>query len=474
MAGEATADNTQMNWWQQVGNDPAVPGYKIRRADGTWVQKGMDGQYHPYVEFAVKRDENGNPITDENGNWIPEEGGGISNTPSDYGSTSLGSTMTTANLTTPQQPAQEDEPDKQKDGGRLYPWWAMPYNPWGREPHAQYKEDRANLRDKQAAQSDMIAQRMWQTANRDPRNEANKDAQAEANQKFTESQQQLNGSDNTSLVGRQLVEKDPQQYRVFAEQQAQNAASQERNATAERDQAIQLRQKGAIDQYNYRQNGLYNLASAKLTMGPPKEKDEKKQEQQEQPKSGENPPQQTDWGSRASVQDVLNCLTQQHWDEIQKGRAKAKANGVPDMNPLSDDEHVTDWWEVSHRDGHTVAQNPDLDTPEYKAAVEKIANDLWNGTQVTINNKQFGGNGLTGFDAYQTLHEGERGGTSHGWQNFTSEEGHKKATDATASQTQNIVSGISKNTQSPMYAPAGQETIDFNNQWYDNYYRRTH
>lgn len=438
-------------WYMDVGQDSFMPGTRVRRADGTIVQRMPDGSYQPIVT-------NGNP------------GEGFYDQPGQDNTSVLSGNFTVGGETQPNN--QGEQQVQEPKSRRMYPWWAMQYNPWGREPHAQYKEDRANLRDKQAAQSDMIAQRNWQTANRDPRNEANKDAQAEANQKFTESQQQMNDSDNTSLIGRQLVEKDPQQYRVFAEQQAQNAASQERNATAERDQAIQLRQKGAIDQYNYRQNGLYNLGSTYLTMGPDKEKNQ--MQKQEQPKEPDTPPAQTDWGSRASVQDVLNCLTQQHWDEIQKGRAQAKANGVPHMDPLGDDEHVNDWWEVSHRDGHTVAQNPDLDTPEYKAAVEKIANDLWNGTQVTINNKQFGGNGLTGFDAYQTLHEGERGGTDKGWQNFTSEEGHKKATDAKASQTQsNILTGLGNNPQSQQNTLGEQWASQYNSQWADRF-NQTH
>lgn len=442
---------------QQFGNDMYVPGHRIQRADGTWVQKGVDGQYHPVVNFEGMYDpnkghydKNGNFQLNENqydaqGHYVSGNAGKLTNTPANPDSpfTQFMTTRTPGIIAETQPETSIRQPSQPRQPRPL-----TMYNPWGQEPQAQYKEDIANVYDKENAQGQLTAQRYWQEANRDPRNLANQDAQAEANQRFTESQQQMNGSDNTSLIGRELVNKDAQPYRQYANLQVANARTAENNANAANINAIEWRKRGAEDQYKYRQNALYEQHANMLSMGPREESEEKKK----QPEATEAPAQQQEqtqsrsYVDDVSVQDVLNYLTQTHWDVV------SKALG------LSENEHVGDWWKKSHESGHTVAQNSDLDNEEYKKAVEQAAQELWNGGTVKVGGKEINAEGKKGVEAYNLLHGVERGGTAHGAENWQDKQHHEKVTDVSKSATTTTTSAPSFNFSSPgNSAPRGQD-----------------
>ena len=387
-------------WYLDTGNDAFMPGTKIKRADGTYVQKMADGSYQPYIEFNTQKDENGNVATDENGNWKMAEG--TSTTPSNVGSTDIGdTTQVVGGMTLPEPDTEQANPRAQTR--RAWPWWSSQYNPWGREPSANYKEDLANNYDKSAANQQMVGQRYWQEANKDFRNEQSKNDQAQANTRFTESQQQLNGSDNTSLVGRELVTNDPTQREQWQVSQVANAKQAQEAEINDRNSAVQWRKTGAEDQYRYRQLGLYNMGSTMLSMGPGKEKNTPKPPEPQVQTDNNPPPAPNEWYGKASHQDVLNCMMQKHWKEV-----NAKYPDVKENN------QVNNWREVTKRPDHTVGKQPELDTPEYYQAVEELADKLWNGEQITVGGKTFGGNGVSGPDAAYALWGG-RGG-SKGWE----------------------------------------------------------
>lgn len=431
----------------QYGNDMLIPGTR-QNVDGQTYIKMPDGSWQPMLKNA-----NGQGWYTDQRDWSnPQEA--TERVKSGEAAKEDNTSALSASFTVGTPPVQPADKKQTPTFKGYVPRYMFGNNPWGREPTAQYKEDRANLRDKQAAQSDMIAQRLWQESNKDFRNEQTKNDQTQANTKFTESQQQMNGSDNTSLVGRELVSNDPTQREQWQLQQAEGAASQERNATAERDQAIQLRQKGAIDQYNYRQNALYNMGSDQLSLGPQREKDPEKEEKKKEETQTQEPPQPTsnnEWYGKASHQDVLNCAMKKYGKEV--------VQAYPDV---PDTTGGRSWDEISRskpaNDGleHTLYKQPDLDTPEYKQAVEELADKLWNGEQITVGGQTYGGK-EKGVDNIYDLWKGRGGSKGYELAKKSDAEGGNwertnKAEKEQMSTQNNIVNGVTGGFNS-MYNP---------------------
>lgn len=441
----------------QFGNDLLMPGTRIRREDGSIVVKQADGSWQPEL-----KNENGDSYYSNKNDWEnPEEAPEWVQKGKTQDETSALSANFTLGNNAPKQP---DTASKQKSYSPR-PWWMM-HNPFGREPSANYKEDFANNYDKSAANQQMVAQRYWQEANKDFRNEQAKNDQTQANTRFTESQQQMNGSDNTSLVGRQLISNDPTQREQWQLQQLANAKQAQEAEINDRNSAVQWRKTGAEDQYRYRQNALYNLGSTQLSLGPGQEKEKEKTEKDNTPpqpsmQDNNNGQSENAMLAKASHQDVLNCIMKKHGKEI-----TAEYPDVPDVTG------GRDWKEVSRSDPgssgleHTLFKQPELDTPEYHQAVEELADKLWNGEQITVGGKTFGGNGVSGPAAAYALWTG-RGG-SKGWEEAQDKSKWNAATKGSMEQQNNIAGALNTASQYDGSGTPSRNSTAVNSQWMMN------
>lgn len=267
-------------------------------------------------------------------------------------------------------------------------------DPMGRSAHLQRQ---AELHDIEAADHQRAMQANTQIANRNYKSEAELAGASKAAAKNVQKVANLgNASAGAAALERGVEDADYNTYMNRSDEQRQRGVENMEKMYDDRQIAEQERSGADVYDYTARDMADYNARSNFLSLGGPQsdrtnripkpkakvEETVKDEDVVEPQPETEEEEQQSPFSDKVSLQDVLNYTMSKMYDKV-----KAKHPDVPSNN----DTRGLDWKEISRRKDHTMANDKELDVPEYHQAVEDVGNRLMNGEQVTIKGKTYGG-----------------------------------------------------------------------------------